>query len=96
MAAGSLTYEIKLPGVLWRLSWGGAAYTGLNLGLPFNDQNGDFGPPVADPLPSTGTQALEYMGVASDNSTSNATDYALSGDPAVFTNNAGDSFTVIP
>jgi hypothetical protein len=97
LAAGSLTYEIKGLGlVLWRLSWGGVAYTGGNLGLRFNDQNTDFGPPVPGPLPSTGAQALEYLGVASDNSTSNAIDYGLTSGPAVFTNNAGDNFSVTP
>ena len=99
LAAGSLTYETKNGVVLWRLSWGGAAYTGSNRGYPFgifaNDDNGNFGPPYPGPLPSTGTEALQFQGAAKDHSTTNAHNYSLTSGPATFTNVQGQSFTII-
>ena len=92
--AGSLTYETNAGDVLWRLSWGGAAYTGSNLGLTTNDRNGNFAPPYPGPLPSDGTEALEFQGPPRVGSTTNAHDYALTSGPAVFTNVQGQSFTV--
>ncbi|MBI3824852.1 MAG: hypothetical protein HY294_02530 [Candidatus Rokubacteria bacterium] len=96
LAAGSLTFESDGGTVLWRLSWGGTAYTGPNRGALFNDRNGNFGPPFDGPLPSTGTEALLFQGPASAGSTSNATDYAVTGGAGVFTNSAGHSFAVTP
>src|SRR5207248_7698099 len=58
LAAGSLTWEADTGTILWRLSWGGAAYTGSNAGAITNDADGNFGPPFAGPLPSSGTQAV--------------------------------------
>jgi len=96
LTAGSLTFETDRGIVLWRLSWGGTAYTGPNRGVGFNDDDGSFGPPFNGPLPSTGTEALLFQGAASDKSTTNANDYAVTGGSAVFTNSAGASFTVTP
>lgn len=96
LAAGSLTFETDRGIVLWRLSWGGTAYTGPNRGVSFNDDDGNFGPPFNGPLPSTGTEALLFQGTASDKSTTNANDYAVTGGSAVVTNSAGASFTVVP
>jgi hypothetical protein len=91
LAAGSLTWEDNAGTVYWRLSWGGAAYTGSGAGSTFNDPTGDFSPSFASALPSSGNQALLFTGSASAASTDNATDYHLtSGDP-VFTNNAGQT-----
>ena len=94
LAAGSLTYERKNGLVLWRLSWGGAAYTGSNLGQTANDRDGDFGPPYPGPLPSTGMEAVEFQKAARARSKTNADDYALTSGPAVFTNVQGQSFTI--
>ena len=96
LAAGSLTFERDSGSVLWRLSWGGSAYTGSNRGKRTNDRDGRFGPPFDGPLPSTGTEALQFQGAASDKSTNNADDYDLTTGPAVFTNHAGQSFVVEP
>ena len=100
LAAGSITFEQDSnPGlVFWRLSWGGAAYTGPNRGTRFNDDDGNFGPPVSGPLPSTSTSALLFDGSAADKSSSNAQDYVVTGGvgggPTVFTNSAGATFVV--
>ncbi len=94
-AAGSLTWESDAGTVFWRLSWGGAAYTGPNSGSIDNDADGNFGPPFGGPLPSSCTNALEFQGSATAQSTNNAADYLLIGSPIVFVNNAGASFTVV-
>src|SRR5262245_59541957 len=44
-SAGSLCWESNSGTILWRLSWGGASYTGSNLGSTDNDLDGNFGPP---------------------------------------------------
>ncbi len=94
LAAGTLTFEADFGVIYWRLSWGGAAYTGPTTGSITNDADGDFGPPWPGPLPSADTRALEFQGAANAPSTNNAADYTLSTSDAVVTNNAGDSFTV--
>ncbi len=94
LAAGSLTFEEDNGTILWRLSWGGANYMGPNNGATDNDANGDFGPPFPDPLPSTSRMALLFQGAATALSATNEDDYALTVADAVFTNNAGCSFTV--
>ena len=94
-AAGSLTWESDGGIVYWRLSWGGAAYTGPCTGNTANDVDGNFCPAFGNPLPSSCTSALEFQGNATDFSTNNAADYLLIGSPIVFVNNAGASFTVI-
>ncbi|MCH8805336.1 MAG: hypothetical protein IH986_04535 [Planctomycetes bacterium] len=94
MAAGSLTFEDDFGTVMWRVSWGGSNYTGSNLGAIVNDPDGNFGPPFPGPLPTAGTEALEFQGGPGDPSNNNAADYAVSGPNAVFTNNAGEDFIV--
>ena len=79
LAAGSLTFESDGGIIYWRLSWGGAAYTGSNAGSCTNDNSscptpGDFGPPWPGPLPSTTTMALLFQGSATAQSTTNAAD----------------------
>jgi hypothetical protein len=96
LAAGSLAWESNSGIVYWRLSWGGAAYTGPCTGSTVNDVDGNFCPPFGGPLPSSCASALEFQGSATDFSTNNAADYLLIGSPIVFFNNAGASFTVIP
>ena len=93
LAAGRLTFQSGAT-IYWSISWGGAAYTGSQTGSNTNDANGNFGPAFAGAAPSTGVQSLRYTPVGTTISTTNATDYALSASNAVFTNNAGASFTV--
>jgi hypothetical protein len=95
-AAGSLCWESNAGVVMWRLSWGGASYTGSNLGSTFNDADGNFGPPFGEAVPATCASALQFQGSATDFSTNNAADYLLIGSSIVFSNNARASFTVIP
>jgi hypothetical protein len=94
-AAGSLTWESDSGIVYWRLSWGGAAYTGDCTGSTDNDDNGNFCPPFTGAIPATCASALEFQGNATDKSIKNAFDYLLVGRPLVFVNNAGASFTII-
>lgn len=95
LAAGSLTYESAAGTVWWRLSWGGFNYTGPNVGSPFNDSNGNFGPPFSGVMPSDGLLALRFTPPCPPAaSSSNAADYALTPGPAVFTNNSFQNFTV--
>ncbi len=96
LVAGSLTFENDDGTLLvWRLSWGGAGYTGNTTGALTNDDDQEFGPPFAGPLPSDGLQGLLFQGDAQAKSSSNAADYALRAGAAVFTNNAGLTFTVV-
>ena len=97
LAAGSLTLEND-DGTLivWRLSWGGAAYQGSHSGALTNDADGDFGPAYAGALPTSDLQALLFGGSAQSLSSSNAADYSLTGVAAILTNNAGDSFELTP
>ena len=94
LPAGKITWEDDAGTVYWGLAWGGAAYTGTNLGQPDNDPDGNFNPPFGGPLPSSNNQAVRFPGAATAQSTNNLADYALSAGNAVFTNNAGQSITV--
>jgi hypothetical protein len=95
LAAGSLTWEDDFGTVYWRLSWGGASYTGPGTGAAgIDDADGNFNPPFAGPLPSTSLQALQFMFAATALSTNNANDYQLTAGAAVSTNNAGGSATL--
>ena len=91
MAAGSLTWEDNLGNVYWRLSWGGAAYTGSGAGSVLNDPSGNFTPPIPSALPTSADQAVLFTGAVAAQSTDNATDYQLTSGIPVFTNNNGDS-----
>jgi hypothetical protein len=91
LAAGSLTYESSVGTILWRLSWGGAGYTGAGTGALTNDADGNFSPAFAGPLPSASGKALLFKFSASALSTNNANDYALTAGSATFTDNAGGS-----
>jgi hypothetical protein len=94
LAAGSLCWESDTGTIYWRLSWGGAAYTGPNDGNTANDVDGNFGPAFGSALPSSGASALQFQGAANAKSTNNAADYLVTAGAAVFMNNAGASFTV--
>jgi len=100
LVAGSLTFEEDDGVVYWRLSWGGAGYTGSTFGASDNDNDpgtapANFGPPIAGQLPSATLQAIKFQGAASAPSTTNLADYALTTGASVFTNNARSSFTVV-
>jgi Calx-beta domain len=95
LAAGSLCWQNNSGTITyWRLSWGGASYTGSNLGSTTNDLDGNFGPPFGSPLPSSGITAVQFQGPATAFSTNNAADYLLTTGPVVFINNADTTFTV--
>jgi len=97
LAAGSLTFENSGgTTVYWRVSWGGGSYSGSTTGAVTNDADGQFGPVFGAALPSSDTRALLFQGAATALSTNNAADYAVTAGDAVFTNNAGTSFTVQP
>ena len=95
LPAGSLTFESNLGTIYWRLSWGNGGYSGSNAGSLSNDDDGDFGPPWPNALPSTNDRALRFSaGGCNVKSTTNAADYSLTINPAVFRNNNGMTFTV--
>ena len=92
--AGSLTFEDDFGTVYWRVSWGGAGYTGATTGSMTNDTDGNFGPPFDGPLPTGSGQALRFQGASNALSTNNAANYAVTAGAAVFTNNAGNAGTI--
>lgn len=97
LAAGQLRFMDHGSTVYWSLSWGGDGFTGsttANSGIT-NDNNGNFGPPLAGALPSSSLQALRFTGAATAASTTNLADYALTAGAATFINNAGTSFTLL-
>jgi len=94
LRAGRLTFEDGFGTIYWSLSWGGAAYTGSNLGDFTNDADGDFGPPVAVRLPFNTARGLLFTGDAPDPSTTNLANYALTTGAATLTNNSGGSTTL--
>ncbi|MDX2200866.1 MAG: hypothetical protein SF069_18060 [Phycisphaerae bacterium] len=96
LAAGSLTFEDDGGGVLWRVTWGGAAYTGPQNGAITNDADGNFAPAFSGPLPSSTLQSLRFINGVSAMSTNNAADYSVTAGAATFTNNAGQNFIVAP
>jgi len=98
LAAGRLTYQkptYMAGNALWSVSWGGASYTGPNTGTMDNDADGNFAPPFANALPSTSASALHFNGAANAMSTNNAADYSVPAGAATFTNNTGDSTSLI-
>src|ERR1017187_2533012 len=95
LAAGRLAWEQDVGGVFWSVSWGGTNYTGDNTGIPLNDDNGNFGPAFAGPLPSTSTSALLFTNVFGAQSRSNIVDYIVTAGAAAFTNNSGAGFVVV-
>jgi hypothetical protein len=94
-AAGSLMFQKDLDGTIyWRLSWGGAAYTGPTTGNITNDNDGDFGK-FGVGLPSCGVYSLQFTKAANAKSTTNQADYVLTSDQNDdYINNAGTSFNV--
>jgi len=95
LAAGRLTFEDDNGPILWSVSWGGSNYTGSTTGAFDNDADGQFGPSVAVPMPTTGVQALQFQGNANAPSTNNEADYALTAGASQWVNNAGQSAMLI-
>jgi len=97
LAAGRVTFEDPDANfgatILWSLAWGGTSYTGDTTGGTINDVDGDFGK-VSGPLPFSRDQSLAFQNAASDPSSTNSVDYALSASPATLTNNAGTAKTL--
>jgi hypothetical protein len=96
LAAGSLTFEDDFGTVWWRVSWGGAAYTGTGAVNGTNDAqlDGTFNPPFAGPCPTTTTQAMNVTLAATAGGRSTLQDYLLTEGAAVLTNNAGVARTL--
>ena len=93
--AGSLMFQKDDGTIYWRLSWGGALYTGPTTGSTTNDVDGNFGPPVPGQLDTCGAYAWLFKNAANAKSTTNAADYRLTVEQnEPFFNNAGTSFTV--
>ncbi len=104
LPAGTLTFETFGGGqTYWRVSWGGAAYTGpqtvaTGTGAVANDADGLTSPAFAGPLPSTTAQALHFTracDVVTGLSTNSAADYAPTAGAATLVNNALASFLVV-
>lgn len=95
LAAGSITFENDEGTlIVWRFSWGGDAYEGTHSGAETNDDDGDFGPALAEFLLGHGLRGIWFTGDSEAVSSTNAADYMVTDDPAVVVNNAGASFTV--
>ncbi len=95
LAAGRITFEDDGGTILWSVAYGGAAYTGATTGANTNDLDSNFGK-LAFSLPTTNKSAVLFQGAAAAASVTNSSDYALTAGAAVFTNNAGTAFTVVP
>ncbi len=99
LAAGSLTFENTAGTVIyWRISWGGASYTGpgtvATVAGGGNDADGTMNPPFAGPLPSTGVDALQFTPACATAPTNNLAQYALTVGAATFTANDLSTYVV--
>jgi len=95
LAAGSLTFEgITGSPVYWRLSWGGAAYTGTGAVSIDNDADLTMNPPFPLALPTMGADAVRKMVACPAASTNNSLQYGITAGAAVFENNDQQQFTV--
>ncbi|HEX7880697.1 MAG TPA: hypothetical protein VF720_14875, partial [Candidatus Eisenbacteria bacterium] len=94
LAAGSLTFEDDFGTIYWRVSWGGAGYTGTGSMSSLNDPNLNCNPAFAGALPSTTLQALKFQGASTAQSNTNGSDYALTPGASVWTNNARQNETL--
>lgn len=94
LAAGKLSFQANAGTTWWTLAWGGASYTGgLTLDVT-NDSNGNAAPAFGVSLPTASNTAIQFNGVASAASTTNAADYSVTAGAAVLRNNARNSFTL--
>lgn len=86
LAGGRLLFESDLGEILFALCWG--TYSGPTTGSIENDADGQFAPCEPGSLPTADLRALRFGSAANASSTTNAADFALTSDPAIFTNNA--------
>jgi hypothetical protein len=95
LAAGSLTFENTAGTIVyWRVTWGGAGYTGTQPVDLTNFATTSSAPAFAGALPSGGPQALHFTPACGTTGSNTAAQYALTAGAAVFTNNAPTSFTI--
>jgi hypothetical protein len=99
LSAGSLTFETATgTAIYWRVSWGGAGYTGpgtvVTVAGGGNDDDGTANPAFAGALPSTSSRALRFTPACATASTNTAAQYALTAGASVFTNNDLAPFAV--
>lgn len=96
LATGTLTFESD-DGLLavFRVSWGGAGYTGSTSGSTENDDDGDYGEAFDGPLPHTTAQALRFRGGADAVNETSATSFGLESETTRLARNDGSSFDVV-
>lgn len=76
------------------VAWGGAGYTGANLGTLDNDDDGDFNPAETSDLSTPASQGLVLDIAAATVHTTNAAAYGLTQGAASFTTNGGTVVTL--
>ncbi|HTO54581.1 MAG TPA: hypothetical protein VMR50_14440 [Myxococcota bacterium] len=94
LAAGSLTFEGQ-GSTWWRVSWGGASYTGSDAVVTTNFTTVHANPAFGAVLPSASTTALKFQPQNCPAGTNNAADYAVTPGAATLVNNATAAFTVV-
>jgi hypothetical protein len=95
LPAGSLTFETDNGAtVYWRLSWGGAGYTGSTTQSTTNGL-ANTAPVFPSPLLWWNDRAIVFPGASGATSTNNAADYIVSAATADFTNNTGGNASVV-
>jgi hypothetical protein len=82
-------------GPLWRVSWGGASYSGSGAVDVINDVDGDCNPAYPSTIDGAGGQSVKFKFDPTTKSTTNANDYAPSHGADHVWNNAGKKGTVI-
>jgi hypothetical protein len=96
LAAGSLTLDMPGDGVgpLWRLSWGGAAYSGSGAVEAINDLDGDCNPACPSTIDDVAGRGVKFKFGPGTPSTTSANDYAPNHGAVKVWNNAGDKANV--
>lgn len=98
LPAGSLTFENATgTAIYWRVSWGGASYTGAGtvaVTPTGSDLDGTMNPPFAGPLPSTGVDALVLTSACNAAPSNNSLQYGLTAGAATFTANDLSTYVV--
>jgi hypothetical protein len=98
LPAGSLTFENTAgTAIYWRVSWGGAAYTGpgtVAVTPTGPDLDGTMNPPFAGPLPSTGLDALILTSPCNAAPSNTSLQFALTAGAATLTANDTSTYVV--
>ena len=97
LAAGSLTLDMPGDGMgpLWRLSWGGASYSGSGAVELINDSDGECNPAYPNSIDGVVGRGVKFKFDPGTPSTTNANDYASKQGADQVWNNAGDQATII-